>query len=269
VASRRTAEAELTADCSRCTGLCCVLLPFRARDGFAVDKDGGTACHNLEADDRCGVHDRLRASGWPGCTVFECFGAGQQVTQVTYGGRSWRELDDLGEMGAVLSVMRRLHEMRWLLREAADLVPGCGAVDLDTEVERTTRRTPTELLTFDVDDLHDRVGALLRRVSADLRSRESRLPASRSGQDLAGRDLRGHDLRNADLRGSVLIAADLRRVDLAAADLLGADLRDTDLRGTLLRDVLFLTQPQVASARGDAGTTLPRRISRPEHWPRG
>ena len=36
---------------------------------------------------------------------------------MTYGGTSWREYDDLGEMAAVLSVMRRVHEMLAHLRE--------------------------------------------------------------------------------------------------------------------------------------------------------
>ena len=101
----------LRSDCSQCFALCCVLLPFSAVSGFGVDKPGGTPVPQPLDDDRCGIHASLRADGWPGCTVFECFGAGQQVSQVTYAGVSWREQDNLGEMGAVLSVMRQLHEM--------------------------------------------------------------------------------------------------------------------------------------------------------------
>ena len=78
--------------------------------------------------------------------------------------------------------------------------------------------------------------------------------------DLAGADLRDRELRDAGLRGALLIGADLRGVDLGAADLLGADLRDTDVRGADLTDVLFLTQPQVDAARGDAATRLPAAL---------
>ena len=80
----------LSSDCARCFGLCCVLLPFSASAGFGVDKPSGRPCLNLLDDDSCRIHATLREDGWPGCTVFECFGAGQQVSQVTYAGRSWR-----------------------------------------------------------------------------------------------------------------------------------------------------------------------------------
>ena len=43
----RPAEPELTADCSRCFALCCVLLPYRRDAGFGADKPGGVACHHL------------------------------------------------------------------------------------------------------------------------------------------------------------------------------------------------------------------------------
>ena len=56
--------------------------------------------------------------------TFDCFGAGQQVSQVTYGGVSWREHDNLGEMAAVLSVMRLLHEMLTHLTEVESPQPG-------------------------------------------------------------------------------------------------------------------------------------------------
>ena len=112
----RPAEPELTADCSRCFALCCVLLPYSRAAGFGADKQGGVPCPSSRQ--RRPLHDPRGPArrGWPGCTVFDCFGAGQQVAQVTYGGTSWRDHDDLGEMAAVLSVMRRVHEMLAHLR---------------------------------------------------------------------------------------------------------------------------------------------------------
>ena len=54
--------------------------------------------------------------------VFDCFGAGQHVTQGTFGGHSWRESPELAAaMFAVLPVMRQLHEILWYLAEAAAL----------------------------------------------------------------------------------------------------------------------------------------------------
>jgi hypothetical protein len=251
----------LAADCEQCFALCCVLLPFSAVSGFGMDKPGGTPCPNLADDDRCSIHATLRRDGWSGCVTFDCFGAGQQVSQVTYAGVSWREADNLGEMAAVLSVMRLLHEMLSHLMEVERRSPDPDAGRLVDQIVVLTGATPTELLALDLDDLHDRVGAALGAASARLRS-----GAGLRGQDLAGCDLRDHQLHDADLRGSLLIRADLRDLDLGRADLLGADLRDADLRGAHLADALFLSQSQVNAALGDDSTTLPDQLTRPSHW---
>ena len=251
----------LVADCEQCFALCCVLLPFSAVSGFGIDKPGGTPCPNLADDDRCSIHATLRQDGWSGCVTFDCFGAGQQVSRVTYAGVSWRESGNLGEMAAVLSVMRLLHEMLAHLAEVERRSPEPAATGLAAEVVALTGATPTELLAVDLDDLHVRVGAALEAASARLRS-----GAGLRGRDLAGQDLRTADLRDVDLRGAVLIRADLRGRDLGRADLLGADLRDADLRGADLGNALFLSQMQVNAALGDDRTRLPARLDRPAHW---
>ena len=82
---------DLRADCGRCFGLCCVAPAFSASADFAIDKAAGRPCPNLRPDFRCGIHDRLSGSeGFPGCTAYDCFGAGQKVAQVTFGGQDWR-----------------------------------------------------------------------------------------------------------------------------------------------------------------------------------
>ena len=253
---------ELVADCEQCFALCCVLLPFSAVSGFGMDKPGGTPCPQLADDDRCSIHATLRQDGWSGCVTFDCFGAGQQVSQVTYGGVSWREQGNLGEMAAVLSVMRVLHEMLAHLTEVARRSPEPVAAELAAEVVSMTGSAPDELLDIDLDYLHDRVGAALEAASARLREDGVDL----RGRDLAGRDLHDRDLRDADLRGSTLIRADLRDLGLGRADLLGADLRDADVRGSRLAGTLFLSQSQVNAAVGDARTTIPDRLARPAHW---
>ena len=65
----------------------------------------------------------------------------------------------------------------------------------------------------------------------------------------------------------MLIGADLRNADLSYADLTGADLRGARLGGADLATTLFLTQPQLESAVGDARTSLPSHLTRPAHWP--
>lgn len=254
----------LTSDCSQCFGLCCVLLPFSAVSGFGVDKPSGRPCHHLGADDGCTIHATLREDGWPGCTVFECFGAGQQVSQVTYRGQSWRTSDNLGEMAAVLSVVRVLHEMLVHLVEVERRSPDAAAQALRAEIEDLVDRDPEALLAVDVDDLHARVGTVLADASARVRRAWPRA-ADHTRADLSGRRLRG-DLRGATFRGALLLGADLRDADLAEVDLLGADLRGADVRGCDLSGALFLTQPQVNAARGDATTRLPDALARPRHW---
>ena len=137
--------AALTADCSACTGLCCVLLPYRRDDGFGADKPGQVPCRNLLADDRCGIHADLVEKGWSGCATFECFGAGQHLTAVTYGGRSWREVEDLGEMAAVLSAQRLLHEMLLHLEEVERRSPDPAAAALAEQLWTLRDAPPLEL----------------------------------------------------------------------------------------------------------------------------
>ncbi|MFC3998978.1 pentapeptide repeat-containing protein [Nocardiopsis sediminis] len=273
-------RSALRGDCANCFGLCCVALPFAASAGFAVDKEAGRPCHNLRPDFGCGIHARLRDEGFPGCTVYDCFGAGQKVAQATYGGRDWRRAPSTArEMFDVFPVMRQLQELLVYLDDALGrertrpLHPRLRAA-YDT-VDRLTRARPAELLALDVPAQRGEVNALLLRASELVRSGAggARTPGSRRasvkdrrGADLIGARLAGTDLSGADLRGAYLIAADLRGADLTRADFIGADLRDADLSGADLTGCIFLTQPQVESAKGDARTVLPPARTRPAHW---
>jgi len=259
-------DPTLRPDCGACVGLCCVALPFgRSRD-FAFDKAAGDPCHHLTAGDGCGIHAELRERGMIGCTVYGCHGAGQQVTQVVYAGRSWREGQPVaGEMFAVFAVVRALHEMLVLLTDALRWAPA-GHRELTTLRDRlraASGGTPAEVLDVEVDRYRAAVGDLLRRLSAEARGASG---AALAGSDLVGRDLRGTDLRGADLRGALLVAARLSGSDLSRADLLGADLRDARLDGADLSGALLLTQPQLDAARGDGRTLLPEGLARPGHW---
>jgi len=245
-------------------GLCCVALPFRPSHGFAFAKDAGEPCRNLDAAYGCSIHASLRESGMVGCTTYECFGAGQHVSQVVYAGASWRGSPDGGaEMFEVFGVVQRLHEMLVLLDQASALAPDQRLTVLRARVAGHTTGSPEEILETELDRLAALVGEALREVSRSVRGDGP----TYAGHDLAGRDLRATDLTAADLRGALLIAADLRDVVLDRTDLLGADLRDTDLSGADLSTALFLTQPQLNSARGSTTTRLPAHLRRPLAWP--
>ncbi|MEF2967849.1 pentapeptide repeat-containing protein [Paenibacillus sp. M1] len=273
-------RAGLQADCGNCFGLCCVALPFAASADFAADKPAGQPCPHLREDFRCGTHDSLRDRGYRGCTVYDCFGAGQKVSQITYRGIDWRQAPGTAaEMFAVFPVMWQLHELLWYLYEvlalpAADTLRDEIRRALD-ETERFTGLGPDELIALDAAGHRAKVSDLLRQASELVREDARRRygspqkPPKRKvgrGADLIGAKLKGADLRYANLRGAYLIAADLRDADLRFADLIGADFRDADIRGADLTGSLFLTQTQLNAARGDAATKLPPSLVRPPHW---
>ncbi|HVV14069.1 pentapeptide repeat-containing protein [Amycolatopsis sp.] len=259
----------LRADCSQCFALCCVATAFARSAEFAIDKPAGRPCPNLATDFGCTIHDRLRAKGFAGCTVYDCFGAGQQLSQVTFGGRDWRTEPSLREqMFPALTVMRALHELLWYLREARGF-PRARPVhaELARAFEETSALTELDagkLLELDVDGHRQRVNSLLLKAS-ELARAGGRGPDHR-GADLIGKRFREADLRGASLRGALAIGADFTGADLRAADVIGADLRGANLSGANLTTSLFLTQSQVDSATGDASTALPERLEKPAHW---
>ena len=248
---------ELEADCSRCSGLCCVAPSFAASADFAIDKPARTPCLNLAvsvpgAAAPCTIHASLPERGFPGCVTFDCFGAGQRVTAWA----DWRSgASSADEAYAAFDVVRALHEVLWYLAEPVDALAA----------ERAALALRVEALGVDADvgAVRGEAGELLGRVSSLVRGGAAR---SMARADLVGKDLRRRGLVDVSLRGALLMGADLRGVDLGRADLLGADLRGADLRGASLEGVLFLTNPQVTSARGDASTGLPGRVHRPSSW---
>ena len=212
--------------------------------------------------------------------MYDCFGAGQKVSQVTFAGQDWRQAPRIAQqMFEVFTIMRQLHELLWYLAEALTLEP---ARPLHTELsraldetERLTQARPEALVALDVTAHRDGVNALLLRASelaraggrqhsdlnhSDLNHRDLR------GADLSGADLSGADLSGASLRGACLIGADLRRADLRSADLTGADFRGADLGGADLTGGIFLIQSQLDAAKGDQDTRLPPALTRPGHW---
>nr|WP_296778650.1 pentapeptide repeat-containing protein [Rhodococcus sp. (in: high G+C Gram-positive bacteria)] len=268
---------DLGADCANCFGLCCVALAFAKSSDFPFDKPAGDPCTNLDVGDGCSIHPHLRDRGFKGCTVFDCFGAGQKVSRRTFGGRSWREDPQTrAAMFGAFPVVRRLHELLWYLDEAITLVePSRDASTWSAAFERVRRlsdASAAELVDLDVDAEYDAVRDLLVEASAIARAvtqpsrtgKRGRRPAP--GSNLMGASLAGADLRGLTIRGSIAIAADLSGAQFRACDVLGVDMRDADLRGADLDGAIYLTQMQVNSARGDSRTVLPDGFERPSHW---
>ncbi len=260
-------RARLRADCGRCAGLCCVAPGFTRSADFPLSKAPGVACGHLSATFTCAVHDELRTRGFHGCVVFDCAGAGQQVTQITFAGRDWRNHPaDAARMFDVFAIMRILHESLRHLTEALtrlDLSPGADGELVDAlgalwrETVTLTDADADTLLALDVSAHRRAVHAVLSRAGTHLRARPSapaaadektaRLPGGRaagSGSGRASRRGRGGGRARrampmgvvaADLVGAGLAGADLRGAELTGRLLLGADLRRADLRGADLR----------------------------------
>ena len=264
-------RSRLRADCARCFGLCCVAHTLTRSADFAIDKPAGTPCPHLAANASCAIHAELRPRGFPGCTTYDCFGAGQQVAQQTFAGVGWREAPErAAQMFGVFETMRVLHELLWYVDEAVGLASGALRDELEAlrrATERLTDQDAASLEGLDVE-AHRRCALPALREASRL-ARSGLRGRDLSGADLAGARLAGADLRGADLRGALLIGADLRDADLRLADVTGADLRGAGVHGARLDTTLFLTRVQVAGARGDARTRLPGDLERPAHWTSG
>lgn len=280
----------LKPDCENCFGLCCVALYFSKHDGFPTDKHAGVPCPNLAQDYTCSIHENLSEQGLKGCTSYECFGAGQQVSQVTYdvfgGGQGWRtqgaDHSSSEQMFNIFLIMRQLHEMCWYLYGALSYdIPTALADDVQyllNKTEKTTLASPYELQTFDLLVHHHKVSAVINQAAQAIQAHtrqvlskssnfnENKILNTKQKRDFIGANLTNKELRCADLRGCLLIAANLEGADLCGTSFIGADLRDANLRGANLTQSLFLTQMQINGAKGDKYTKLPTNLSRPVHW---
>lgn len=269
----------LTADCTKCFGLCCTALNIVASSDFPINKPAGTPCMNLQSDYNCQIHSSLRDKGFKGCTVFDCLGAGQVVSQVTFNGQSWRENPEIGKkMFQVLPIMEQIHEMIAYVAEALSYdIPDDLADKLGKhlkQLQALTKLDADNLLSLDLvmyrfssNELLTLASDFVRRNTIDKTPGVQKVKGSDHARaDWMGKKLKGKDLRATDFRGAYLIAADMRNTDLRAVNFIGADLRDVNFSGADLSTSMFLTQMQINSAKGNVNTTLPSHIHRPFHW---
>ncbi|MCJ2177151.1 hypothetical protein [Novosphingobium album (ex Hu et al. 2023)] len=113
---------DFQADCARCAALCCVAFALNDSEMFAVRKEAGEPCPNLDAGCGCRIHGELVQRGFRGCTVYDCLGAGPRVTQDFFQGRSWQDDPSLLDpMCDAFRVTVRAHKLLFLLRAAGKL----------------------------------------------------------------------------------------------------------------------------------------------------
>ena len=166
---------DLVADCASCAAICCTALAFDASEEFAFAKPAGAACGHLRRDGRCAIHAELAGRGFTGCAVYDCHGAGPRVTRAFAGvGGADRQRD-----AAFLS-LRVVHELLWLLTEAARLCP-TSAPELRGQLAEQIRVLDAidcgadGQVDADLAELDRSTRALLRRVGSALGGR----PAAR------------------------------------------------------------------------------------------
>lgn len=264
----------LRSDCSNCFGLCCVALPYAKSADFPFNKEAGKPCRNLCSNHLCSIHSELREKGFRGCVSYECFGAGQHVSQNLYKGKDWRtDEENAQEMFTVFPLVQQLHEMLWYLIQAmafkeTDVLHPTLEKMYEETVERTVQ-TPKEILEMDMVEHRSKVNVLLIETSRLYRAdflKKGKKKRMKKGLDYLGANLTRQTLQGEDFRGTLLIAANLSHSDLRKADFIGADLRDAELSGANLSDALFLTQAQINSAKGNIHTKIPSYLDRPSHW---
>jgi hypothetical protein len=146
---------DITSDCSKCFGLCCIALRFDRVAGFGHDKAAGEPCYFLETDFRCRIHAARDSLGYEGCCEFDCLGAGQRAS-AAFAGRNWqRDAGVARELYARFAELLTLQEMRQALAEA-------GELELPADVEQIRRSSLS-----DITSLADKLEAPSASLVAD------------------------------------------------------------------------------------------------------
>ena len=161
----------LRADCSRCSALCCVAPSFDKAQGFGFDKAAHTRCALLGDDFACSIHGDLIARGFAGCASFDCYGAGQRVTQQMFGDVSWRVDRKIAKrIFEAYSRMRTLHELLAMLFVVKSRTsnPNIAAEvrNRTRKVERVCRLDSAEFDRVEVGEIRLEVMMFLRSINA-------------------------------------------------------------------------------------------------------
>ncbi|MEG2678223.1 MAG: pentapeptide repeat-containing protein [Oscillospiraceae bacterium] len=261
----------LKIECSKCCGLCCTALFFAKTDGFPTDKSAGQACENLDDKFNCKIHSSLNALGFKGCMSYDCFGAGQSVTQGTNACIN-KAANNLSQerIYKIFHEVFMLRQMLWYLHEASSLAP---AQELLTDIGYLIdENRKAELCCLsgncncDFDEYRSRVNAVLKRASDMVVRVTGQAIAAKRTCDFIGKNFKMKNLDGADFSSALMIASRLEGCNLCGANFLGADVRDANVKNTDLSNCIFLTQGQVNSMCGNVRTKLPSMLTAPKQW---
>jgi uncharacterized protein YjbI with pentapeptide repeats len=261
---------QLKSDCYKCSGLCCTALFFSKMDGFPENKIAGMPCINLQKDFKCKIHTDLEKNKMKGCIGYDCFGAGQHVTQMIFIGQTWQELPaQAKEIFDVFVVVFQLYQIRYFLAEALNICQTKAMKDdiysLIMENEAMCNLNPKDIQIIDVESYRDRANLPIKKVCSlfldNLGSKDKKCPT-----DFLGKSFKNKDMRGLDLSIRLLIAANFEGCIFDGTIFLGADTRDTNFSNADLSEALFLSQGQINAARGNRNTKLPKHLEYPVTW---
>ena len=196
-----------------------------------------------------------------GCLAYDCFGAGQKVTQKIYEGKDWSvESNCKAQMFEVFHRIVQLHQMLWYLIEASKVLK-TEPLQLEIrllihENEEMTQLPPDYIIALDIESYREKVNTLLKKIRVDAQKKI----------DYIGKNFKGANLDGKDFSSTLLIAANLEGCSLSGAHFLGADLRDANIKNADLSKSIFLTQMQINAAKGNRQTKLPEHLIQPLSW---
>jgi hypothetical protein len=147
-----------------------VVHPFYSVQGFAFDKPAHSACRHLTLENRCHVHSELSLRGFPGCVVFDCYGAGQRVTQELFAGVSWRTSNETAaKIFAAYEICLALHRLMAMLTLAEPVASPMHKARMRLkrrQLDELCRSDETKAGSLDIARVQNEVLVLIRGTRA-------------------------------------------------------------------------------------------------------
>lgn len=269
VVEDRNESYKLISDCSKCSGLCCIALYCIKSDGFPKDKPIGEPCINLMDDFKCRIHNDLERMGMRGCIGYDCFGAGQYLTEQIYGGVTWQtQPEKTKEICDMYVLVYRLFQLRFFLYESKklasseSLLPEIAGVL--RENEKICKSSIKEILQYPIDAYQNKVNHVLKESCLAL---NKYLGIKKNmGNNFINRNFEGKDFSGVDFNMKILIESNFKNCIFKGATFIGTDTRNANFDGADLREAVFLSQGQVNAAKGSRRTKLPKHLRYPDTW---
>jgi len=263
----RALKSNLRINCKDCSGLCCVALYFNQSDGFPENKKAEKPCVNLNNDYTCKIYTQLESKGLKGCIAYDCFGAGQKVTQEWKSKGTWNSNNLIKQdIFKSFEMNQLLNQIMWYLLEAYTI---CDDSDINRikhlilENINYTKKEPKELLSCEIETYRTNVNVELKQLTMKIAKLSKNKIDSKFQFE---KDYSNQDLSYMDFTMAYLIGSNLDGCKLRYTNFLGTDLRDVSIKNTDLSESIFLTQFQVNSMLGNKHTLLPDGLTYPSRW---